>query len=523
MITKSYLEKQLFYQAKKYNTLIIYGAGMVGELLLSRLERYGFRKKVLGFAVSKRSEESNQLDRLFGIPVYEIADLESYKSNSLVIIATLPNLHEEIKDVLLKLKFENQIFITIKLYMEMGKHYMKHYNEQYPVCFSETAKAKIVFMASDNNKVSGAFLCLVELCCQLIEAGISILVVLPYQGSGASLLIQNKIPHTYIPASDWAYEIAKNNSVWEKIKFKYRLLKNLYAEKKLIRLFKDNAVDLIHCNTVFTYIGAAAAKKIGIPYVWHIRENLENLGYCIFDYSKSFYLLEQASKIIAVSDYVKRLMPFKEETICTIYDAVVIDRELCFKRELLNQDMVQLIQVGTLAEHKGQKEAIQACAVLKNRGFACFQLLIVGKGKDDYVNELKEMIDILGLKDNVFLYGSCSNIGKLYCKSDISLVCGSREAYGRVTIESQLTGCIVIGVNSGGTRELIQDGETGYLYEAGNIEDLANKIEQVITNPLISKKIAQCGQRYAKNHYTQEETFRQILNVYECILSKNFR
>ena len=94
------------------------------------------------------------------------------------------------------------------------------------------------------------------------------------------------------------------------------------------------------------------------------------------------------------------------------------------------------------------------------------------------------------------------------------------EAYGRVTIEGQLSGCLVIGVNSGGTLELIKDGETGYLYEGGSPEALAERIKRAVRDPAESQRIARRGQEYALRTYTKERHLREILDIYEEVLER---
>ncbi len=519
MIINTYSEKQLLLQIKNYDNLIIYGAGMVGELVFSRLKAYGLCKKIVGFAVSKKNRATDQDLTYCGLSIYEIIELENYKKNAVILIATLPNLHKEIKELLLEHKFEHLVLMTQKAYMDLSNHYMHNYNQCHPVIFPKNVTTKIVFMASDNNIVSGAFLCMTELCIQLQKRGIGVLVILPYYGLGSSLLSQKQIPYTYIRSYDWGYEIAKDHDLLEKIRFLFRLWSNRKAKKEIEYLLQTNRVDLVHCNTTFTYIGAVAARDCGIPFVWHLRENMENLGFRIFLYPLALKLLQRANKVIAVSNYIKGLIPFeKEGQICTVYDAV--EKDDCSKREILNEKIVRMIMVGVLAEHKEQKEMLRACAILKAKEKIDFHLLLVGKGENEYIGELKELIQEGDLEENVSFYGASSNVYELYEQADLSFVCGRKEAYGRVTIESLLSGCLVIGVDAGGTAELIRDGENGYLYKAGDPESLADKVVMAIKNPDLSRTMARLGQEHAHRTYTKERNLQQIVDVYEEVLKR---
>lgn len=508
-------------KAEKYEYIILYGAGMVGELTCKRLLAHGLKKKIVGFAVTKKMGDSAAEDGFCGFRVYQIEELEEYRKEAFVIVTTLPNLHEEIRGTLLGLQFESVAAVTEGLYRSLEQNHVWDFQKKNRATFPEDSKTKILFMASDNNRTSGAFLCMAELCGMLLEHGVSVLVVLPQCGTGEELLIEKGVPYTFILSRDWAYETAKDGDAWEKLKFAYGLMRNNRAKGELIRLMKEQKVDLVHCNTTYTYIGAAAAKRCGIPFVWHLRENLENQGYHVFAFLRAFKLLQAADRIIAVSDYIRDIMPFPDDKRpITIYDAVEMSAAGISQRDVFCRKTVHMIQVGLVAPYKGQRELIEACRILKNRDNLEFRLLVVGKGKDNYLSQIQEVVKSYGLQDYITFYGASGNVAELYKEADISFMCGEKEAYGRVTVESQLSGCLMIGVNAGGTAELIRDGETGHLYEPGNPEGLADKIMAAVNNPEASRKIARAGQEYALKSYTKERNLQKILDIYEEVLGR---
>ena len=515
------MEKEFIKTLGKYDHIILYGAGLVGALVGEWLLISGLHSKVIGYAVSKKREE---LDSFCGFPVYEIEDLKEERKDSLVLVTTMPNLHEEMAKELLRLEFSEVAFVIEPLYRELSKRVMADYNRHNPVTFSKDTRTRILFMASDNNKTSGAFLCMAELCETLQNKGLEVVVVLPHYGTGSALLMEKKIPYTYIPSKDWGYEIGKNHNLVERWKFFVELLSNNSAKRKLEKLIKEQTISLIHCNTTYTYIGAVAARACHIPYIWHLRENMANQGYQFFAKRWALELIEKASWMIAVSEYIKNEMGLRDpERVKVVYDPVEMDAKVLESRERwmhVNKKPVEMIMVGALAPFKGQRELIDACAILKREGAFDFRLQIVGKGEREYEKELEKLVLSYGLEDRVSFYGASNRVYELYTQADLSFTCGSREAYGRVTIEAQMSGCLVIGVNSGGTKELIKDGETGYLYEAGNPKALAERIKRAATNPTESRRIARSGQEYACKTYTKEKHLGEILHIYEEVLGR---
>lgn len=521
MQKKLYAEKQLVYLIHKYQNVIIYGAGMVGELTGKRLLSQGLTEKLIGFAVSKKGKSVSNEDKLCGLPIYEIVELEKYREGSLVIVATLPNIHCEIEKTLLDLRFKNIVFMTDRLYHDLCKLYMLEYNKKHPAVFSTGSRTRVLLMASDNNKTSGAFLCMAELCGQMIKRGVSVFAVLPQYGTGEELLIKKKIPYTFIPSKDWGFEIVKEHNYLEKLRFLVSILSNRKAKGKLVNLIQSQEISLVHCNTSYTYIGALAAKQCGLPYVWHIREHMEELGYRMFFPSKALKLIQGADQIITVSEYIRNVMGLAEAgQTKVIYDAVDDKGILKRHKKLFEDEIVRMIVVGVLVPYKKQKELIESCNILKERNIENFRLQIVGKGTKSYTDELKELVNKYHLEEQVEFYGLSSNVFELYNQADVAFTCCATEAYGRVTIEALLSGCLVIGVNAGATPELIVDGETGYLYEAGSVQALAEKIIYAINNPMLSRKIADNGQEYAKKTYTKEKNLQQIIEVYEDALKR---
>ena len=96
-------ESEILDKINKYKKIIIYGAGKVGAYVIDYLKKVkGI--EVICFAVSDKKKNP---DNVNGIPVESIYDITEYKGTALVLIATSPKYHQDIKNILLKLQFEN--------------------------------------------------------------------------------------------------------------------------------------------------------------------------------------------------------------------------------------------------------------------------------------------------------------------------------------------------------------------------------------------------------------------------------
>ena len=97
-------------------------------------------------------------------------------------------------------------------------------------------------------------------------------------------------------------------------------------------------------------------------------------------------------------------------------------------------------------------------------------------------------------------------------------MCSKAEAFGRVTVEAMLSGSLVIGADTAATIELIRDMETGLLYKYGDISDLTQKIEWVLNEKEIARKISENGCHYMREHMSSETNAKNINELYEKVV-----
>ena len=103
-------------------------------------------------------------------------------------------------------------------------------------------------------------------------------------------------------------------------------------------------------------------------------------------------------------------------------------------------------------------------------------------------------------------------------KMDVGIITSLSEAFGRVTIEFMLSSMPVIGTNSGGTKEIVIEGETGYLYNVGDVNKLASCMQYYIEHHDYIMKDGLKGRNRAINMFSLDAT---VNNIYEIIRQFN--
>lgn len=292
---------------------------------------------------------------------------------------------------------------------------------------------------------------------------------------------------------------------------------NLFLALKLKKTVKKYRIDMIHSNASNVDFGAWIALFCKIPHVWHIREMLYDDYHLLYDYPRIIkFLQKRTDKIICISDYVSQHRRIEGRNVTVIHDGLQIekyrnnDKVPAFEAE----QPIRLLFSGVIMESKGIMDAVKVVAALKYQYHREVRLRIAGD-VTNYLPEVRKGISELKIEESVKFVGYQKDLRELRKWADIALMCSRSEALGRVTIESMLAGLVVIGADAGATPEILEDGVTGYLYQSGNIEQLAEKIMYVYTHPDEGKAVAKAGQAYAGERYNSTVYAEKVLEVYD--------
>lgn len=379
-------------------------------------------------------------------------------------------------------------------------------------------KYNILMVASDNDLTSGAFRSMCTLCSILQKKyPVDMLVLLPKKGDGTNLLKSMNLRYTIIPSEDWIIKQSDNNT---SIRNKKKCIKDLnrVAINKIKELIISEKINLVHLNTSYTYVGAEAARLTSTPYVWHIREFLEeDQKRRMINRKKGYALMSKSNRVIAISDSIlnKYSTCLKTKNLIRIYNGVDIF-QFYKERPIFQNKIVSILCVGAITEYKGQHLLLEAAIRLIKEGYA-IEVTFAGNDVGAYANDMRLKINEEKMENQITLVGRNQDISKLYQESDISCTCSRSEAFGRTTVEAMLSGCLVIGADSAGTKEILCD-DSGFLFEIDNASDLYVKLKFVLNNKKKSSAVALKGQIRAKNMFNADRNADEIYSVYNEII-----
>ena len=160
------------------------------------------------------------------------------------------------------------------------------------------------------------------------------------------------------------------------------------------------------------------------------------------------------------------------------------DKDKLIKKWNLDKFQRKIILMpGRLTEWKGQEMFIESLNLLKkNEPHKQFTAVILGsdQGRDIYKKKLTRLVEQYRLNKEIIFVDNFEIMPIAYEISDIVVSASIEpEAFGRVAIEAQSMGKPIIASNIGGSRETIKDETTGFLFNAGDIKSLSEKLSHI--------------------------------------------
>lgn len=171
-----------------------------------------------------------------------------------------------------------------------------------------------------------------------------------------------------------------------------------------------------------------------------------------------------------------------------------------------------ICMVGRFSEQKDQETLIRAMKYISNN----VHLLLIGEGS--LLNEKKALSNSLGLERQIHFMGFRSDIDRIFKTVDLIVLSSHWEGFGLVAVEGMATGKPLIASNVPGLREVVSN--AGVLFTRGDAEELAQKINELLCNNELMKKVSERCQERAQ-YYTLDKMTDEYLNVYKELFNNS--
>lgn len=291
------------------------------------------------------------------------------------------------------------------------------------------------------------------------------------------------------------FEIDFNRSIFSK--------DNIKAYRQLKEIIDKNNYELIHMHSpiggVCGRLAARKARKRGTKVIYtahgfHFFKGAPLINWITF-YPIEKYLSKYTDCLITINqeDYELAKRKLKTKKIELIHGVGVDESKFNFKMSQENEQQLRkslglkdddfvLIQVGELNKNKNQIMAINAIKDLI-REYPNIHLLLVGIGKlEDFY---KQKIEEYDLSKYVHMLGYRNDVPNLMKISDVLLSLSYREGLPVNVIEALTSGLPVIATNCRGNRDLVKNGENGYIIEIDDIKSLKERMLEIKNDKVV--------------------------------------
>lgn len=332
-----------------------------------------------------------------------------------------------------------------------------------------------------------------------------------YKNSPENVALFNKLLDTGIKFIEIDFPIDKRSKIY----YGLSLLKCLIKCHSILRKYK---FDIIHVHTpILSFI----PKVLGYKFV-RTRHSLDKY--------LPFYDA-RASKEIAISLEVKNILlsrfKYNDDEIYLINNGVSknkysikynVDQVLKFKDELgVDNHKIILGMVGTFEYNKGHDIFIEALSLLNRNFKEMIEVIFVGSSDSDSFFRINNLIKEKKI-DNIVKIYSFQSLERIYSVIDIMVLPSRIEAFMLVAIEAMMMGCCVVRSDTGGASEQIVHGQSGFIFENGNVNQLVQYLEYLIQNPSEIQSMSKAGQKNALEKFTSEIMAKKTLDVYTHLL-----
>ncbi len=301
---------------------------------------------------------------------------------------------------------------------------------------------------------------------------------------------------------------------------------NLSILCRLVRILKEQKVDIIHCSShECTVYGTLAAMIARTPVVLaHVR----GLGRSRRLRRKLINLLlfRRINKLIPVAHKVKEDV-LKNNWFLSADKLLVLENSVDYERfaevAILKEDAKQMLDlpkdafvygtVGRLAPTKGLSYLIEAFAKVKQQ-MPSAQLIVVGEGR--LRNELEQQAAGTSCADSIHFLGHRKNIPELLRAMDVFVLSSIAEGMPKTILEAMAAGIPCISTNVGGIPEIVTSRDVGLLIPARKVAALARAMISVanMSNDELAK-LGEKAQDRVRQVYSHTVVIKRLENIYE--------
>ena len=313
--------------------------------------------------------------------------------------------------------------------------------------------------------------------------------------------------------------------------------KDLKSVFQIRRFCKENDIDILHTHSSKPgIVGRLGGSLAGVPSIVHTIHGFSFHGHMPAWRRGLFIAMERlmsryTTTLLCLSkrdrETADRLHISARESVQTFYYGVdftpfadAFDRDEIRKSLGFDSSNSVIGFTGRFSRQKGLTILLEAFQIVHVR-FPNIRLLLVGDG--EFRSKLEDDARRRGIADAVVITGFRSDISRLLAAMDIFVMTSLWEGLSRSLAEAMYARLPIIATNVGGTSDVIQNGETGWLIKVNSVDATVDALLDALANPDRACRMADRGYQWARKEFDPPKMQERISRLYEGLMNRDGR
>lgn len=185
----------------------------------------------------------------------------------------------------------------------------------------------------------------------------------------------------------------------------------------------------------------------------------------------------------------------------------------------IHPDQFTAAILARVIDYKGHMDIVDAAHILKEKGYD-FKILFAGTGDEEYMNQVQDHIDSLGLSENILMTGFRKDVSDILSILDVQLNASyGTEATSLSLLEGFSLGVPAIASDYGGNPYVVQNGVNGLVFETRDVGALADALEKLMTDRALLATLGTRALSIYDRRFTAQAYAKNVESVYRKALS----
>lgn len=294
---------------------------------------------------------------------------------------------------------------------------------------------------------------------------------------------------------------------------------------RLSTLIRRRGIGVVYCNSIRSLLLAGlGARLAGVPVAWYVKGELDNpildrIGFFLADRILFFCETNRDDRYpYFVRFFRKKIGIVRIGIDPSAVAAAESADKTALRGELdITPDRINAIVLGQVYPPKGHHYLFEGLRQIVD-AHPGFVLFVAGDSVlaeyAFYRGELEKIVERDGLADNVRFVGWRTDALSLLCTMDIMIHPSLAEGFGRSVLEAMALGLPVVASAVGGLREIITDGENGFLVPPRDTSALVDRIGRLASDPTLRESFGLAAKREVFERYLIEDKVSQIEDIW---------